>query len=193
MSPMSVEVGVVVVALVLEDAKAHADDARADDAPSEALIGSPQQVPPVVQWLVCQVLVCEACVNALRAKCALPLAGGPATQPSHRVEPLKVCLTENNRPSRLSSATCTSRMRATWRQSKLSSTARRGPGRRGLLTPRLGHRDVAGGRRGLVWRHLRRRCADHFVWSRLCSTGAGPKEGLVGHGVLCVTERRASC
>ena len=105
MSPMSVEVGVVVVALVLEEAKAHADDARADDAPSEALIGSSQQVPPVVQWLVCQVLVCEACANALRAKCALPLAGGPATQPSHRVEPLEVCLTENNWPSRLSSAT----------------------------------------------------------------------------------------
>ena len=105
MSPMSVRVGVVVVALPLEDAKEHADDARADDAESETRRGRPQQLLPVVEWVVCHVLVCEACANALRAKVALPLAGGLATRTCHTGEPLEVCDTEKNWPSRLSSAT----------------------------------------------------------------------------------------
>ena len=57
MSPMSVRVGVVVVALRLDDAKAHAHYARADDAPSETRRGSTQQTLPVVDWVFCHVLV----------------------------------------------------------------------------------------------------------------------------------------
>jgi hypothetical protein len=57
MSPVAVGVGVVVVALGLEDAKEHADEARADDAPRETRRGRPQQLLPVVERVVCQVLV----------------------------------------------------------------------------------------------------------------------------------------
>jgi hypothetical protein len=57
MCPMSVRVGVVGIALRLEDAKAHADYARADDAKGETRRGRPQQLLPVVEWVVCHVLV----------------------------------------------------------------------------------------------------------------------------------------
>ena len=48
---MAIPVGVVVVALRLEDAKAHADYARADDVRSETRVGKPQQLLPVASVL----------------------------------------------------------------------------------------------------------------------------------------------
>ena len=105
MLPMSVHVGVVGVALRLEDAKAHADYAHADDALSETRRGRSQQLLPVVVWIVCHVLVWDACGNACRAQLVLPSAGGCATQTYGRLELPEVWHTESNFPSRLSSGT----------------------------------------------------------------------------------------
>ena len=76
--------------------------------------------------------------------------------------------------------------------------------RRRLLWSRLCSTCYGYVRRCCSWVTGRRACgrcfgrgdADSRAWrvdSGLIWEGAGPKEGLVGHGGLCVTERRAGC
>ena len=96
MPAVAIKVGVVWVALCLDDAKDNADDALADDARSETRIGRPKQLPPVVQRVVCYVCERHAVGNALPAQIALPMAGGPATHSWCTGEPLEVCQLKNH-------------------------------------------------------------------------------------------------
>ena len=96
MPAMAIRVGVVWVALCLDDAKDNADDALADDARSETRIGRPKQLLPVVQRVVCYVSAGDLVVNALRAQRALPVAGDLATHAWYTRDLLEVCLRKNH-------------------------------------------------------------------------------------------------
>ena len=96
MPAMAIRVGVVWVALCLDDAKENADDALADDAPSETPIGRPKQLLPVVQRIVCYVSEGHVVVNALYAQRALPLAGGLATHALCTGDLVEVCPLKNH-------------------------------------------------------------------------------------------------
>ena len=101
MPAMAIRVGVVWVALCLDDAKENADDALVDDAPSETRSGRPKQLLPVVQRVVCYVSFGHLVVNALHAQRALPLAGGLATHAWCKGDPPEVCPLKNHVQTRL--------------------------------------------------------------------------------------------
>ena len=98
---MAIRVGVVRVALCLDDSKDNADDALADDAGSESRIGRPKQLLPVVQRVACYVSEGDVVGNALYALRALPLAGGLATHAWCTGDLLEVCPLKNHAQTRL--------------------------------------------------------------------------------------------
>ena len=101
MPAVAIRVGVVWVALCLDDAKDNVDDALVDDARSETRIGRPKQLLPVVQRVVCYVSEGHVVGNALCAQCALPLAGGLATHAWCTGDILEVCPFKNHIETRL--------------------------------------------------------------------------------------------
>ena len=101
MPAMAIRVGVVWVALCLDDAKSNADDALADDARRETRSGRPKQFLPVVQWVVGYVSEGLVVDNALSAQRALPLAGVLATHACCMGDLLEVCLVKNHVQTRL--------------------------------------------------------------------------------------------
>ena len=126
MPAMAIRVGVVWVALCLDDAKDNADDALADDARSETQIGRPKQLLPVVQRVVCHVPQGHVVGNALHAQCALPLAGGLAAHAWCTGDLAEVCPLKNHVQTRLRSRSMGKRyrfIRNIWLCSSLSSTA----------------------------------------------------------------------
>ena len=96
MPAMAIRVGVVWVALCLDDAKENLDDAVADDAPSETRSGRPKQLLPVVQRVVCYVSVGDLVVDALGPQRALPLARGLATHAWCTGDLFEVCPLKNH-------------------------------------------------------------------------------------------------
>ena len=70
--------GVVGVALGVNDAKDNSQDARSDDELSEIPLGRRKHLPPVGFQVVGNVYLCHVVTNALLAQPALPLTGGLA-------------------------------------------------------------------------------------------------------------------